>query len=87
VQPRQVVQHVRAVVAQIADGVVTIVRVIKSTHRQAREPVKVEHFLEVAYLVRSQVQGAQADEAVKTNANGLDLIACQVEVLQTIKSA
>jgi len=78
-QPRQVVQNIGAVVAQVANRIISVVRVVESADAQARQSVQIQHLLEISNFVCSQIYRAQADQAVEANPNLLDVVSSEVK--------
>ena len=50
------VQNIGTVVTQIANGIVTIVRIVEGANAQAWKTVQVQHFLEVSDFIGRQVE-------------------------------
>ena len=89
----QVIEHVGLVIAQVADGVLTIVWVLEGANAQIWEAVQVEHLLEVAYLIVGDVELFLAHEAIKAHPDALYAVAGEVQfsqayqVVQTVRAA
>ena len=75
------VEDVGAVIAQIANGIVAVVRIVERANAQAGEAIQIQHFFEIANFIGSQIEHAKRYEAVEADANGFDVIAGEVNVL------
>jgi hypothetical protein len=74
-----VIKNIRAVIAQVADWVVAVVGVIKRTNTQARKSIKIQHLFEITNTIGCQVQDAEGDQAIETDANIFDMVAGKVD--------
>jgi len=75
----QVVQDVGLVVAQVADRVLAVVQVRERAGGEQRQPIEVEHLLEVSDLVRGDVQFRQVMQAVQTGPDGVNAVLSDVQ--------
>ena len=70
----QMVQHVSAVITQVAYWVISIMWVIKSAYGQTWKSVQIEHLFEISNLISRKVNHRKRYQAVKPNTDLLDII-------------
>lgn len=56
VQPRQMVEHIRTIVAQITNRIITIMWIIKGANAQAWQSIEVQNLLEITDPIRGEIQ-------------------------------
>lgn len=71
----QVVQHIRLVIAEVADRIFPEVWVIEGEHFEVGQPVQVQNFFEGADFVTADVEVSEAGEGVQAGLDGVDLVA------------
>ena len=75
-------ENVGLIVAQTADGVLSIVRVREGADDEIWKSVQIKHLLEVTNTISRDIKLSQANETVKSNANRLDVIFSQIQLSQ-----
>lgn len=76
------IQHVRLVVAQVADRVLPKMRIIERQHLQPRKTIQVQCFLERTDLIPRDVQILQRFQTIQRHPNRINQIAGYPELLQ-----
>lgn len=72
------VQHISRIIAQVADWIVAIVRIIKGDLGQAWKSIEVQNFLKVTDSVGREIQIIKRHQTVKTCADRLDPISTEI---------
>lgn len=79
------IKHVGLVVAEVADGVLSEMRIVEGQYFQVRKPIQIEDFLEGANSVSAYVQVSQFSELVQTCLDRINLISCDPQLFQVRK--
>ena len=58
------IQNIGAIVTQITNRIVAIVRIIKSTDAQAWKPIQIQNLFEITDLISSQIKSAQRNQSI-----------------------
>ena len=81
----QVEQHVRLIVAQTTNRVLTIVRVREGANGEIWQSIQIEYFLKVADSIGGDVEVAQGLQSIQPYANRLNVVLGQVQFSELVE--
>ena len=79
------IEDVGLVIAQVADGILSEVGIVEGQHFQIGQTVEVEHLLEAADFVATDVEVNQTDQVIEAGLDGVDLVASNPQLFQIDK--
>ena len=79
------VQDVGAVITQITNRIVPVMRIIECANAEAWEAIQVQHLFEIADLVGCEVEHTERYQAIEADADLFDMVASKVNMLKPLE--